>query len=145
MITVIPHAASTSARARKSRRSTSVPPASRRADRVTERSVRPWRSPFASSLLFDYVAAYMYDGDAPLAERRAQALARQFDHGAIDKCLLGGIETDDRFADLGIDVLDRFLHALAAIARGIAIAEFDRFTASVKTRKPWLVAMMSPR
>ena len=28
-------------------------------------------SPFASSLLFDYVAAYMYDGDAPLAERRA--------------------------------------------------------------------------
>ena len=31
-------------------------------------------SPFASSLLFDYVAAYMYDGDAPIAERRAQAL-----------------------------------------------------------------------
>ena len=32
-------------------------------------------SPFASSLLFDYVAAYMYEGDAPLAERRAGALA----------------------------------------------------------------------
>jgi ATP-dependent Lhr-like helicase len=32
-------------------------------------------SPFASSLLFDYVATYMYEGDAPLAERRAQALA----------------------------------------------------------------------
>ncbi len=31
-------------------------------------------SAFASSLLFDYVAAYMYDGDSPLAERRAQAL-----------------------------------------------------------------------
>jgi ATP-dependent Lhr-like helicase len=31
-------------------------------------------SPFARSLLFDYVAAYMYEGDAPLAERRAQAL-----------------------------------------------------------------------
>ena len=31
-------------------------------------------SPFASSLLFDYVATYMYEGDAPLAERRAQAL-----------------------------------------------------------------------
>jgi ATP-dependent helicase Lhr and Lhr-like helicase len=31
-------------------------------------------SPFASSLLFDYVAAFMYDGDAPLAERRAGAL-----------------------------------------------------------------------
>jgi len=35
----------------------------------------PRASPFASSLLFDYVAAFMYEGDAPLAERRAQALA----------------------------------------------------------------------
>jgi ATP-dependent Lhr-like helicase len=32
-------------------------------------------SPFAASLLFNYVANYIYDGDAPLAERRAQALA----------------------------------------------------------------------
>ncbi|HEY0876098.1 MAG TPA: crosslink repair DNA glycosylase YcaQ family protein [Vicinamibacterales bacterium] len=32
-------------------------------------------SPFASTLLFTYVANYLYDGDAPLAERRAQALA----------------------------------------------------------------------
>lgn len=32
-------------------------------------------SPFASSLLFGYVANYIYDGDAPLAERRAQALS----------------------------------------------------------------------
>jgi ATP-dependent Lhr-like helicase len=32
-------------------------------------------SPFARSLLFGYVAAFMYEGDAPLAERRAQALA----------------------------------------------------------------------
>jgi Lhr-like helicase len=32
-------------------------------------------SPFASSLLFDYVGNFMYEGDAPLAERRAQALA----------------------------------------------------------------------
>ena len=31
-------------------------------------------SPFAASLLFDYVAAYMYEGDTPLAERRAGAL-----------------------------------------------------------------------
>jgi ATP-dependent Lhr-like helicase len=31
-------------------------------------------SPFASSLLFDYVGQYLYEGDAPLAERRAQAL-----------------------------------------------------------------------
>ena len=32
-------------------------------------------SPFSSSLLFGYVANYLYDGDAPLAERRAQALS----------------------------------------------------------------------
>ena len=32
-------------------------------------------SPFAASLLFTYVANYLYEGDAPLAERRAQALA----------------------------------------------------------------------
>jgi ATP-dependent Lhr-like helicase len=32
-------------------------------------------SPFAGALLFSYVANYIYDGDAPLAERRAQALA----------------------------------------------------------------------
>ena len=39
----------------------------------------PWTSqtssPFAASLLFGYVANYLYDGDAPLAERRAQALS----------------------------------------------------------------------
>ncbi len=36
-------------------------------------SLKP--SPFASTLLFSYIANYIYDGDAPLAERRAQALA----------------------------------------------------------------------
>jgi ATP-dependent Lhr-like helicase len=32
-------------------------------------------SPFASSLLFDYVATYMYEGDTPSAEGRAAALS----------------------------------------------------------------------
>ena len=36
-----------------------------------EIAARAQASPFASSLLFDYVAAYMYEGDAPLAEPRA--------------------------------------------------------------------------
>lgn len=39
-------------------------------------------SPFASTLLFGYVGAFMYEGDSPLAERRAAALA-------IDQSLLG--------------------------------------------------------
>ncbi|SOD74135.1 Lhr family ATP dependent helicase [Jatrophihabitans sp. GAS493] len=32
-------------------------------------------SPFARSLLFGYIGMFLYDGDAPLAERRAQALS----------------------------------------------------------------------
>ncbi len=50
-------------------------------DGIQSRRVRvvsvetPRASPFAASLLFDYVGSYMYEGDAPLAERRAQALA----------------------------------------------------------------------
>jgi ATP-dependent Lhr-like helicase len=49
--------------------------------RVRDRSIRvvvadtEKPSPFAGSLLFRYVANFLYDGDAPLAERRAQALA----------------------------------------------------------------------
>ncbi len=48
---------------------------------VAARSVRlvevetPQPSPFARSLLFGYIGAFMYEGDAPLAERRAQALS----------------------------------------------------------------------
>jgi ATP-dependent Lhr-like helicase len=34
----------------------------------------PQASPFAQSLLFGYVGAFVYEGDTPLAERRAQAL-----------------------------------------------------------------------
>jgi ATP-dependent Lhr-like helicase len=49
--------------------------------RISSRSLRVTTidsrapSPFAASLLFSYVANYIYDGDAPLAERRAQALS----------------------------------------------------------------------
>jgi len=39
----------------------------------TADTIKP--SPFAASVLFRYVANFLYDGDAPLAERRAQALA----------------------------------------------------------------------
>ncbi len=47
-----------------------------RSRRVTAVSVETGEpSPFARSLLFGYVAQYLYEGDSPLAERRAQALA----------------------------------------------------------------------
>jgi ATP-dependent Lhr-like helicase len=57
---------------------------------VTVDSDRP--SPFASSLLFRYVANYIYDGDAPLAERRAQALS--IDQSQLRE-LLGDAELRD--------------------------------------------------
>ncbi|MCL2782253.1 MAG: hypothetical protein FWD74_12365, partial [Actinomycetia bacterium] len=47
--------------------------AARRVRLVTVQT--PAASPFARSLLFGYVGAFLYEGDAPLAERRAQALA----------------------------------------------------------------------
>jgi ATP-dependent Lhr-like helicase len=51
----------------------------------------PSPSPFASSLLFSFVGNFIYEGDAPLAERRAQALS--IDHARL-KELLG--EADRR-------------------------------------------------
>ncbi len=47
--------------------------ASRRVTLVDVESATP--SPFAKSLLFGYVAQFLYEGDSPLAERRAAALA----------------------------------------------------------------------
>ena len=50
-------------------------------------------SPFASSLLFDYVATYMYEGDTPNAERRATALA-------LDRNLLRELLGQEELRDL---------------------------------------------
>ena len=50
-------------------------------------------SPFASSLLFGWIAVYMYEGDAPLAERRAAALA-------LDRDLLADLLGAEELRDL---------------------------------------------
>jgi len=50
-------------------------------------------SPFASGLAFSYVAQFMYDGDAPLAERRAQALT-------LDRRMLAELLGSDELRDL---------------------------------------------
>jgi ATP-dependent Lhr-like helicase len=50
-------------------------------------------SPFASALLFDYIATYMYEGDAPAAERRAQALQ-------LDRALLAELLRNDDLREL---------------------------------------------
>jgi ATP-dependent Lhr-like helicase len=50
-------------------------------------------SPFAQSLLFGWVAVYMYEGDTPLAERRAAALA-------LDRDLLRELVGSDELREL---------------------------------------------
>lgn len=50
-------------------------------------------SPFARTLLFGYVAQFLYDGDSPLAERRAAALA-------LDPALLAELLGKDELREL---------------------------------------------
>ena len=41
--------------------------------------------------------------------------------------LIGSVEAVDGFGDFGVDVRDCFLHALAEIARFVAVAQLDGF------------------
>ena len=50
-------------------------------------------SPFATSLMFDFIASYMYEYDAPVAEKRAAALT-------LDRRLLQELLGDPQFRDL---------------------------------------------
>ncbi len=67
-------------------------------------------SPFACSLLFDYVGSFMYEGDAPLAERRAQALA--LDRELLAE-LLGSEELRELIDPEAVADLELELQALA--------------------------------
>ena len=110
-------------------------------------------SPFAASLLFDYVGQYLYEGDAPLAERRAQALTLDRELLAellgteelrelLDPAAIAAIELElqgllpERFprdADDAHDVLARLgdLSLAEALGRGI--------------REDWLDALVLER
>ncbi len=79
----------------------------------------PTASPFSKSLLFRYVGAFMYEGDAPLAERRAQALALD---SALLAELLGQAELRELLDPLVVDEAERELQRLAA-GRGCRDAE----------------------
>jgi ATP-dependent Lhr-like helicase len=76
---------------------------------VTVDSTTP--SPFASSLLFGYVANYLYDGDAPLAERRAHALS--IDQEQLRE-LLGEAELRELLDAEVMDAVERQLQHLEA-------------------------------
>ena len=80
----------------------------RGAIRVTSvTSDRP--SPFAASLLFSYVANYIYDGDAPLAERRAQALS--IDQSQLEE-LLGDTDLRELLDSAALDEVEARLQSL---------------------------------
>jgi len=67
-------------------------------------------SPFASSLAFSYVANYMYEGDSPVAERRAQALT-------LDRAMLAEL--------LGADELRELIDAGALAALESSLQHLD--------------------
>jgi ATP-dependent helicase Lhr and Lhr-like helicase len=97
----------------------------------------PSASPFASSLLFDYVATYMYEDDTPMAERRAQALALDRD---LLRELLGAEELRDLLDRAAIDEVEDELRGRARtpdelhdllLRRGdLAPGEFDEALAA---------------
>jgi ATP-dependent Lhr-like helicase len=95
-------------------------------------------SPFASSLMFDFIASFMYEYDAPLAERRAAALA-------LDRSLLADLLGEPEFRELldsdAIDSVEadlqhlsedrkaRSLDAIADMLRDIGPLSVDEATA----------------
>ena len=115
-------------------------------------------SPFASSLLFDYVAAYMYDDNAPLAERRAQALTLDRD---LLRELLGQEELRELLDPGALADLELSLQALADDRRATTVDQLhdllrhlgDLSVAEVAARvegggavaRPWLEALAAGR
>mgnify|MGYP002622694927 CR=1 FL=1 len=76
-------------------------------------------SPFAKSLVFAYVAAYLYEQDAPLAERKAQALT--LDRGLLAE-LLGQAELREL---IDADVLAELEEELSYLAEGRRARDAD--------------------
>jgi len=95
-------------------------------------------SPFASSLIFEYVASYMYEDDTPPAERRAQALS-------LDRELLRELLGQEELRDLldagAVDEVERNLrgeprdadelHDVLRLRGDLRPGEFDEAFAAV--------------
>jgi ATP-dependent Lhr-like helicase len=76
-------------------------------------------SPFARSLVFAYTAAYLYAGDAPAAERRAQALT-------LDRNMLRDLLGEEQLRDLlDAGALDEVESELQGLAEGQRAAHPD--------------------
>ncbi|MGB2953498.1 MAG: DEAD/DEAH box helicase [Gaiellaceae bacterium] len=95
-------------------------------------------SPYASSLLFDYIANYMYEDDTPPAERRAQALSLDRD---LLRELLGQEELRDLIDPGAVEEVERQLrgeprnpdelHDVLRLRGDLRPGEFDEAFAAV--------------
>lgn len=130
--------------------------------RISQRRVRivevetPTPSPFAAALLFGYVGAFMYEGDSPLAERRAAALA--LDTTLLAE-LLGRVELRELLEPDIVDATSRELQHLsedrqARDAEGVAdlLRRLGPLTADEVTERsraadagPWLQVLHASR
>ena len=76
-------------------------------------------SPFAQSLLFGYVASFLYEGDSPLAERRAEALT-------LDTKLLAELLGTPELRDLlDLDAIDEVEAELQHLADGYRARDLE--------------------
>ncbi|MFE3446285.1 ATP-dependent helicase [Nocardia sp. NPDC059180] len=112
-------------------------------------------SPFANALLFDYIGQFMYDGDSPLAERRAAALS--LDSGLLAE-LLGRVELRELLDASIIEQTERELQRLTPerLARDVeGLADLLRLlgplTAAEATERcredpsPWFAELVRAR
>ena len=108
-------------------------------------------SPFSASLLFSFVANFVYEGDAPLAERRAQALT--IDHERLRE-LLGETELRSLLDPEIIAEHERFLQKLAYPAKDadalcdvlralgdLTLAELGERAVNAEDARQWLVQL----
>ncbi len=113
---------------------------SRQITTVSLETPRP--SPFASSLMFGYVAQFLYEGDSPLAERRAAALA--LDPTLLAE-LLGTTEGLALAELLDPDALTRTEIELQHLAEGRQAREVDELSDVLRSIGPLSLAAARQR
>jgi ATP-dependent helicase Lhr and Lhr-like helicase len=96
-------------------------------------------SPFGKSLLFRYVGAFMYEGDAPLAERRAQALS-------LDPALLAELLGQDGLRELlDPSVVLETERDLQHLSAGRQCRDAEGLSDLLRTAGPFTVAEIAAR
>ncbi|NIS37040.1 MAG: hypothetical protein GWN79_02465, partial [Actinobacteria bacterium] len=87
-------------------------------------------SPFATSLTFDFIASFMYEYDAPIAEKRAAALT-------LDRSLLRELLGEPEFRELlDADVIEAVELELQRLAEGRKIRSADQLHDALRDLGP---------